>query len=287
MSRTNSNTPYLTGFAVQPATIDNLGVVAFTDGRQEVTPNQEQCEAYGYTYDSGSGTCKAFNYSSNLGIGIKNETNNLQGAGNTIATGTNNSYLIGENNTIRGNSRNNIVVGSNNQINNAINNGNVFGTLGEVAADNSIVLGGNAGGDNLGERQSIQVLYGRQTTATSEVNSYLNNTTDSYFAVPENTILYFNADVVAVRVGGTDGSGAVGDYASWIERGVIINESGTLSINREKDAIVDSGGAISNWRPRSVASGTNYVLKVRGAANQTIEWCANIIFTQIKTGVAL
>ena len=287
MSRTNSNTPYLTGFAVQPATINNLGVVAFTDGRREVTPNQEQCEAYGYTYDTDSGTCRAFNYSSNLGIGIKNESNNLQGAGNTIATGTNNSYLIGENNTIRGNSRNNIVVGSNNQINNAINNGNVFGTLGEVTADNSIVLGGNAGADNLGERQSITVLFGRTTTDGSNTTSYMNNTTDSFFPVPTNTAIYFHSEVIAVRVGGTSASGAVGDFASWVERGVVINKSGTLTISRERDAIKSSGHT-SSWQPTGIVTGsTNFTLRVRGDADMNVEWAAAVRMTQMKTGVAL
>tara|TARA_R110000824_G_scaffold203080_3_gene387439 strand:- start:1506 stop:2363 length:858 start_codon:yes stop_codon:yes gene_type:complete len=285
MSRTN--TPFLTGYAVKPNVINEVGIVTFTDGTNEITPNQQQCEAYGFTYNPTTGTCRAFTYNTELGKSLRKETNNVQGSNNVAGVGTDNSYVMGENNTIEGDAKNNIIIGSGNNINLGLQSANVFGTLGEATADNSIVLGGNAGSDNLAERQSIQVLYGTQTTAASEVDSYLNNTTDSYFAVPENTILYFNADVVAVRVGGTDGSGAVGDYASWIERGVIINESGTLTINREKDAIKDSGGAISNWRPRSVASGTNYVLKVRGEADQTIEWCANIIFTQIKTGVAL
>lgn len=287
MSRKNSNSPYLTGLAVKPATINNLGVVSFTDGTREVTPNQLQCEAYGYTYDSGSGTCRAFNYSSNLGIGIINETNNLQGSGNTTATGTNNSYLIGENNTIRGNSRNNIVVGSNNQINNAINNGNVFGTLGEGTADNSIVLGGNAGGDNLGERQSITVMFGRTTTDGSNTTSYMNNTTDSFFPVPTNTAIYFHSEVVAVRVGGSSGSGAVGDFGSWVERGVVINKSGTLTISRERDAI-KSSGATSNWQPTGIVTGsTNFTLRVRGDADMNVEWAATVRMTQMKTGVAL
>ena len=287
MSRKTSNTPYITGFAVQPATINNLGVVAFTDGTREVTPNQKQCEAYGYTYDTDTGTCSAFKYSSNLGIGVINQTNNLQGSGNTTATGTNNSYLIGENNTIRGNSRNNIVVGNNNQINNAINNGNVFGTLGEVTANNSIVLGGNAGGDNLGERQSITVMFGRTTTDGGNTTSYMNNTTDSSFPVPTNTAIYFHAEVIAVRVGGSSGSGAVGDFGSWVERGVVINKSGTLTISRERDPI-KSSGATSNWQPTGIVTGTtNFTLRVRGDADMNVEWAATVRMTQMKTGVAL
>tara|TARA_R100000900_G_scaffold63857_1_gene51186 strand:- start:3129 stop:3983 length:855 start_codon:yes stop_codon:yes gene_type:complete len=277
--------PYLTGFDVKPSITSPTGVVTFTDGANDIIPNQLQCEAYGYTYNKADGTCSIFRFNSNLDRSFSNVTNKLQGAGNTTETGTNNTYIIGENNTVRGLSRNNIVVGNNNEIANGVNNANVYGTNGEATADNCIVLGGNLATDLLGERQSIQVIYGIQTTNGTNTISYLNNTTDKLLAVPENAVMYFHADVIAVRVGGT-GAGNLGDYASWVERGVIINESGTLSVSRERDAI-KSNGTVSNWQPTGIASGTNFAMRVRGATNVTIEWCSNITFTQIKTGVAL
>ena len=280
--------PYLSGFDVKPSSTSVLGVVTFTDGTNDITPNQLQCEAYGYTYDKASGTCSTFRYNTNLNRSFSNESNKVQGANNTTETGTNNTLIIGQNNTVKGLSRNNIIVGNKNEIANGVNNANVYGTLGEATADNSIVLGGNVATDLLGERQSIQVLYGTQTTNGTNTVSYLNNTTDKLLAVPENAVMYFHADVVAVRVGGTDtsGGGAVGDFASWVERGVIINKSGTLSIERERDAIKHSGHT-TNWQPTGIVSGTNFAMRVRGHADTTIEWCSNITFTQIKTGVAL
>ena len=277
--------PYLTGFDVKPSFTSSLGVVTFTDGTNSLRPNQLQCEAYGYTYDKASGTCSIFRFNTNINRSFSNISNKLQGVGNTTETGTNNTYIIGENNTVKGFSRNNIVVGNNNEIANGVNNSNVYGTLGEATADNSIVLGGNVAADLLGERQSIQVLYGTQTTNGTNTVSYLNNTTDKLLAVPENSAMYFHADVIALRVGGT-GTGNLGDYASWVERGVIINESGTLSIKRERDAIKNNG-TVSNWQPTGIASGTNFAMRVRGATDVTIEWCSNITFTQIKTGVSL
>ena len=277
--------PYLTGFDVKPSFTSTLGVVTFTDGTNSLRPNQLQCEAYGYTYDKASGTCSIFRFNTNINRSFSNVSNKLQGAGNTTETGTNNTYIIGENNTVKGLSRNNIVVGNNNEIANGVNNANVYGTLGEATADNSIVLGGNVAADLLGERQSIQVLYGTQTTNGTNTVSYLNNTTDKLLAVPENSAMYFHADVIALRVGGT-GTGNLGDYASWVERGVIINESGTLSINRERDAI-KSNGTVTNWQPTGIVSGTNFAMRVRGHTDMTVEWCSNITFTQIKTSVAL
>jgi len=278
--------PYLTGFDVKPSFTSSLGVVTFTDGTNSLRPNQLQCEAYGYTYDKASGTCSIFRFNTNINRSFSNESNKLQGAGNTTETGTNNTYIIGENNTVKGLSRNNIVVGNNNEIANGVNNANVYGTLGEATADNSIVLGGNTTGDTLGERQSIQVLYGTQTTNGTNTVSYLNNTTDKLLAVPENAVMYFHADVIAVRVGGTHATGNLGDYASWVERGVIINESGTLSIKRERDSI-KSNGTVTNWQPTGIVSGTNFAMRVRGHTDMTVEWCSNITFTQIKTSVAL
>ena len=67
--------PYITGFTVKPLSISGLGVVTFTDGTNDVTPNQLQCEAYGYTYNSATGTCSAYTFSENLGRGLINENN--------------------------------------------------------------------------------------------------------------------------------------------------------------------------------------------------------------------
>jgi len=277
--------PYLTGFTVKPLSVSAIGIVSFTDGTREITPNQLQCEAYGYTYNNILGTCSIFTYSTNLNTNVANENNKTYGAGNTTETGTNNSLVMGESNTVKGFSRNNIIIGSNNEIANGVNNANVFGTLGEATADNSIVLGGNAPTDNLAERQSIHLMYGVQTTAGATVDSYLNNVTDNYFTIPDNTAMYFHADVLAVRVGGT-GTGNAGDFLSWVERGVVINKSGVLSIARERDTIQGSGNH-TNWRPTASVDGTNFIIDVRGAADTIIEWCSNIRFTQIKTGVTL
>ena len=277
--------PYISGFDVKPLSTSPTGIVTFTDGRYDITPNQLQCEAYGYTYNQADGTCSIFTFSTNLSSSFSNASNKIEGTGNTTETGTNNTYILGENNIVKGLSRNNIIVGNNNEIANGVNNANVYGTLGQATADNSIVLGGNVAADLLGERQSIQVIYGTQTTNGTNTISYLNNTTDKLLAVPENSAMYFHADVIALRVGGT-GTGNLGDYASFVERGVIINESGSLSINRERDAI-KSNGTVTGWQPTGIVSGTNFAMRVRGATDVTIEWCSNITFTQIKTSVAL
>jgi len=276
-------TQYLNGYTIKPAKINALGIVEFTDGTNAITPNQKQCEAYGYTYDSITGTCKAFNFNTNIDRNIANVNNNIQGAGNITGIGTNNTYIMGEDNTVQGLSANNIITGTNNFINSGISNACVYGRLGESTADNSIVLGGNAPADILGERQSIHLLYGVQTVDGSTTNSYLNNIEDSFFTIPDNTIFYFHADTVAVRVGGS-GEGSVGDFAAWVERGVAVQIAETVTISRERD-LIKSSGSVSNWRPAANNTGSNFRITVRGDAEQTVEWCSNIRITQIKTGL--
>ena len=278
--------PYLNGYSVKPSSVNSLGQVTFTDGTNAITPNQQQCEAYGYTYNQATGTCSAFAFSTTLGRSLNNENNKLQGSGNAVETGTNNTTIVGENNTVKGLSRNNIIIGSNNEIANSVNNANVYGTLAQATADNSIVLGGNAGTDILGERQNITLMYGKQTTDNSTVDAFLNNTTDSYFVVPDNTVIYFQSETIAVRVAGSSGSGAVGDFKSWVERGVVKNARGTLSIDRSRTSPASSG-TTTGWSPVNNVSGTNFLQTVKGATDMTIEWASTIRITQIQTSVEL
>jgi hypothetical protein len=129
-------------------------------------------------------------------------------------------------------------------------------------------------------------MYGRQTTDNSVVYSYLNGITDSYFVVPTNTLIYFQSETLAVRVGGSSGSGSVGDYKSWVERGVVKNASGTLSIERSRTSPAGKG-VTTGWSPVNSVSGTNFLQTVEGAADMTLEWASTIRMTQIKTGVTL
>ena len=277
---------YLTGYTIKPYEKTRLGEVIFTDGtNNDIRANQIQCEAYGYTYNVGSGTCSAFRFNQNLNRTANDINNKNNGSQNINGWGSNTIQINGNSNRTLGLNNNCLVNGSANEISASVKNSTVSGTLGESTADNSIVLGGNANGDALGERQMINLMYGHRTTTSGTVSSFLNNISGNFFAIPENTIMYFHADVIAVRVGGT-ATGTAGDYGSWVVRGAVINKSKTASIQFERDTIKTSG-TTTLWRPAASVSGENFVLTVRGAANVTIEWAANITFTQIKTGVAL
>ena len=277
--------PYLPNHTTKPLAVSSSGIVTFTDGTDATIPNEAQCLAYGYTYDKTTGSCRAFTSMPNLALNLQNENNNIQGSGNVVRGGSNNTYMMGENNVINGASRNNIVIGMKNQIANGVNNSFVYGTLAEAKADNSIILGGNNTADILGERQNTTFLYGGQTDNGSSANLYLNNTTDSYFKPTENSVFYFQTETIAVRVGGT-ARGSVGDYKSWVDRGVVKNARGTLSIQRTQTAIVDFG-TTTGWSTENTISGSDFKQTVTGATDMTIEWASTIRITEIRTSVLL
>ena len=281
--------PYINGYSIKPYKTNGLGEVTFTDGTNDITPNQQQCEAYGYIYDKATGSCRVFEFNTNIGRSINTQNNNVQGSNNTTETGTNNSYIMGENNIIKGLSRNNVIGGINNEVQNNINNATVFGVGGDAVFNNAMIFGGNNQDDRAGTRQTITLMYGCQTTNNSTVDSFPNNSvsTEVFFQPQVNRVYYFQSETLAVRVGGTSGSGAVGDFKSWVERGVVkCNGTGTLSIDRSRTSPASSG-TTTGWSPINAVSGSNFRQTVNGATDMTIEWVSTIRFMQLFTGVTL
>jgi hypothetical protein len=277
----------LTGQALRPLDTTLGGAVVFTqDGTNAVRPDQATCEAYGYEYDATTGTCYAFRPSLNLMKADRDFGNTLRGGTNTIREGVVTNLVHGGKNTFNGSNRNDVTIGDQNTLASGVNNTITIGELANVTTSNSLYIGGNTTGDLLGERQSIQLIYGCQTTGTANVSAGINNVSGVRYVLPDNCILYFHADTIAVRTAGA-GAGSVGDYASYVERGVLINKSGTTSIQRERDTIKTSG-TITNWRILADdTAGNTLGFLCRGNTNQTIEWCMNVTITQITTNVSL
>ena len=273
------------GYEVRPKNIINNTVIfekeviiASVVKLQDVLPTKDECLAYGFNWGGGD--------SSRVSVcTVKNKAIDLPTPNNMLSASRLDVLGADVNNTL--------VVGDNNQVDDYVNNSIVSGTLSKVSANNSIVLGGNKpldNGevfDNIPTIQNTTLMHGRQTITSGWVTSYLNNTSGSFFNVPNNTAMYFHAEVLAVRVGGT-GAGNPGDFASWVERGVIINKAGVTSIQRERDAIKHSG-TVTHWLTRASvsATNTNFVLEVKGSADVIIEWASTIRFTEIYTNVDL
>jgi len=268
-------TPYLNGYSVKPASVDGLGIVSFTDGTNAVTPNQQQCEAYGYTYDRASGTCKAFTYSASLGKSLNNQSNYVRGANNTTETGTNNTHIMGESNTVKGISRNNIIVGSNNEIANGINNAAVFGNYGLAQRPGEVVIGGGGfSGAGKGYAQSSYITLTGTTTDNASTSLYVNGDSATTIIARDKIKLFtgFEATVIGVRTGGSAASGAVNDR-------ICLRVTGLVYLKAVDQSSTDLGksGTTGGWAAEVAFSGTNDMLfAVTGAANMNISWSCTL-----------
>lgn len=281
-----TTTPYKKGYKVKPNAISSVGRVTFTDGTNDIIPNQKQCEAYGYTYDKSTATCRAFRYNAPLIKRTNITSNNTQGDGNITEAGSVNTYVMGESNLIKRGSRNNSVIGTNNEIETQVLNSITVGRGARALMENTIVLGGNSRDDKIGTRQSWTVMYGCDTTDSTTTDSFPNNT-EGYFEPKINRVYYFQSETLAVRTGGTSASGAVGDFKAWVERGVVkCNSAGTLSIDRSRTSPADSG-TTSGWSPINAVDGSNFRQTVKGANNMNIKWVSTIRFMQLFTNALL
>ena len=270
--------PFLSDYPVKPNSINGLGIVTFTDGTNNITPNQQQCEAYGYTYDESTGTCKAFMYNSNIERNIANVNNNVQGSRNVTETGTNNTYIMGENNTVNGLSRNNIIVGSNNEIANGVNNASVFGTYGIALRNGETVFGGGGfNGLGKGYAQSSTFMLTGTTTNGSDVPLYVNgdpNTT--IIARDSGSYIGYKFEIVAVRTGGTH-AGSIGDRTFMELNG--INDS---TVSDEHLETINKTGNVTGWAASTDLTGGDMTLQVCGAVNMNISWSVTANFYEIK-----
>ena len=272
--------PYITGFSVKPKSISAIGVVIFTDGTNNIVPNQLQCEAYGYTYDKATGTCTTFRYNTNLETNISNANNTIRGSQNTTETGVNNTLIMGESNTVRSLSRNNIIVGSNNEIATGVNNATVLGNYGIAERDGEVVIGGGAfEGEGAGYGQSSTITLSGTTTDATQTNLKVNSSSSNTTIARSSTSSFqgFEANVMGVRTGGSAG-GAISDRILLRATGIVY-----IKVSNETVATLGSFGTVAGWTSSIDFSGVDDMhLSVTGVADMNISWSATLHLYEIK-----
>ena len=226
---------YKTGFTVKPSGVSGTGLVTFTDGTNAITPNQLECEAYGYTYDKATGTCSAFRFTPSINRNVSNIGNFIKGKQNTTETGTTNTVMIGESNIVKGMSRNNLIVGSLNEISNGINNATVLGINGNARTEAEVLIGGGKG--SLSDSTDAATFISRRKTSVIELagvtidNTATNLTVQgggSFINVEANSIIGFDIFITRLELAGS--SGTAGNYSYRNLRGVVtIDNSRTMT----------------------------------------------------------
>ena len=280
--------PYLSGFTVKPSAISVLGVVTFTDGTNDITPNQLQCEAYGYTYDQASGTCSTFRYNTNLNRSFDNINNSIQGSRNSTETGTNNTLVMGESNTVKGFSRNNIISGSGNEISNGINDSKISGKMGKVIRQGEVVLGGGSYNIGAGYTQSSKIQLSTKTTDATPTNLYVQDIVGEYITLQRNSILGFTIYVTKLETGGT--SGTLGHFSYRIHRGAVrCDNVGALTIYSHNTQLIAKDGSLGHFEvvDSTTASIPSVTVQVTGAADVNNLWTATAYLHELATNIAI
>ena len=246
----------LPNFDIRPKSISQDGVVTFTDGTNDVVPNQVQCEAYGYTYDVLTGTCRIFRFKGNIQGNITRETNRIEGNNNILGSQTDSSFISGQDNRINGYSRNNIITGTQNQISSNINNATVLGINGRASRQSEFALGGGLNSINSGaafaDRQMSVIQLSGYTTDNTATSLTVNNQGGNFINVRNNSIIGWEVFLTRLEVGGS--SGTAGKFSYRLFQGcTVVDNSYSMTFttgftrNIAKDgvngtfAMIDSG----------------------------------------------
>ena len=271
---------YKKGHTIKPKETLENGVVVFTDGTSDVSPNQISCEAYGYKWDRKSSTCYGFSSNFKIGKLFQNTTNTKIGAENVTNKGTENTFINGTKNTTKGNNRNLLICGESHEVSNGISNALVFGTYGKALRQAEVVIGGGVTGENpkAGLNQTSVVQLIGATAGNTPTNLTIAGGS-STIAVQNNSILGFEAKVIALVSGGYGGT--AGDYGYFEITGAVRVNNGYSTAFSQSTATIASTGTTGTVSIADVSTGL-ITVQVRGTANVNIEWFASVQLTENK-----
>jgi len=263
------------GFNIKPKEVLRTGEIIFTDGTNDVIPNQSACESYGYKYNAATGTCTAFDYDSTLERKFNNIHNNVSGG--VTDNGTQNTILNGQQHITKGNNFNNILNGEKHQIENTIKNANVLsGAYGQIQNQGEVVLSGGGFNEALGMSQMSFVQQSGNTTDDTQTSLYTQYITNKFIEKVGNSVIGFEANVIGVNTG--IGTGTTGEYGYVQVTGAVKFTNGLASTYHQSTThIVTSGHSGMNITAvMKDVTATQFGIAVTGLAETYIQWTASI-----------
>ena len=287
---------YLRGYTIKPNEVNTLGEVFFTDGTNTgLMTNQQTCEAYGYTYDNATGTCRAFKYNTNLEANISNINNKNNGSNNTNELGANTIQVNGSNNTTKGFNNNCFINGNANEIANGVDNATVLGSGGKASSNGEFAIGGGlrAGLSEEPDTYSDRKMSVVSLTGVTEDNTATNLTANgeggkNYINVNLNSIVGFEIYITRLEVGGS--SATAGNYSYRNIKGVVqIDNSGTMAFivgmtrNIGKIGVNGTAAMINGGTGVSAPSIT---IQVSDRNNVTNVWSATVYIHQLTSNIS-
>ena len=262
------------GFKIKPKEIQQTGRVIFTDGTNDVNPNQISCEAYGYKYDVQKGICISYIKNNHLESRLFNEANKKQGDSNAVRNGVQNTIVTGQNNEAIGNNTNCLIVGNNNKIQNDNNNSLVIGKMGKVTHDSEFCIGGGGFNSEAGLLQYSVLQVSGKTTSTSDVDLYIegDDARANEILLPANSVTTYEIWLSGLVTGGS--SGTPGNYETYEYHGTIRTaDNGTMTHNAKISRLLGRTGSLGT---QTIDTSTAYTLKIQiaGQNNVNCQWHA-------------
>ena len=274
---------YKKGFKIKPKYVTSIGNVIFTDGTNDVEPNQLTCEAYGYTYNEATGTCTAFDYNTKITNTSDNIYNIVNGELNTTNIGTENTSILGTNNTSSGNNLNVLISGKNHLVENGLNDSSIIaGSFGQSLNQGEVVMAGGGFGSTLALAQTSFVQQSGNTTDGTQTLLYTQYITNKYIEKVKNAVIGFEANVIGVNTG--VGEGTAGDYGYVQITGAVTFTNGLASTYHQTTTHIVAYGT-SGMHISAVmrdASATSFGVAVTGLEETYIQWTAEVKLWQNK-----
>ena len=270
-------------FKIKPKEVNLNGLVTFTDGTNDVVPNQLACEAYGYKYDTLTGTCISFIPTSKLDNQLKEPSNTITGVTNKHEKGTSRSIINGTLNTTKGFNENCLVTGEKNEVQNNINNSLLVGKMGKVTHDSEFCVGGGGFNSEAGLTQYSVLQVSGKTTSTADVDLYIegNDVLSNEILLPANSVTTYEIWLSGLVTGGS--SGTPGDYETYEYHGTIRTaDNGTMTHNAKISRLLGRTGSLGT---KTIDTATAYTLKIQiaGQNNVNCQWHAVVKLHTNKT----
>ena len=269
-------------FKIKPKEVRQDGTVLFTDGTNDVLPNQLACETYGYKYDTATGSCVSFKPTLQLDQQLKEPSNTIKGVNNKTNKGTSRSIINGTLNTTNGFNENCFISGVGNTINNGINNATVIGAYGKAIRQGEFVRGGGAS-NKANEPQSSIVQLTCNTTDATTTNMKVLDLTDEFINLQNNSILGFEIYLTRLEIGGA--SGTAGNFSYKHIEGVMkIDNVYTTDIIIKHNTLIGKVGVTGTVNVVDVSTGTvSIAVSDRAGVNNI--WNATVYLHETKTNI--
>ena len=269
-------------FKIKPKEVRKDGTVLFTDGTNNLVPNQLACEAYGYKYDTATGSCVSFKPTIQLDQQLKEPSNTIKGVNNKTNKGTSRSIINGTLNTTKGFNENCFISGVGNTINNGINNATVIGAYGKAIRQGEFVRGGGAS-NKANEPQSSIVQLTCNTTDNTTTNMKVLDLTDEFINLQNNSILGFEIYLTRLEIGGE--AGRAGNFSYKHIEGVMkIDNVYNTDIIIKHNTLIGKVGVTGTVNVVDVATGTiSIAVSDREGVNNI--WNATVYLHETKTNI--